>query len=113
MARKNGNGEGSRPRKRPDGRWEARYWSEGRRRSVYGETRKEAAEKLAKAIAAEEEPPATFVPPSITLGEFLAQYGDAVRYTMKRRSSETYLDIARLHLLPAIRNTKLKDLTRE
>jgi hypothetical protein len=117
VARKNGNGEGSRPRKRPDGHWEARYWSEGRRRSAYGGTRKEAAEKLAKAchghICRGREPPTSFVPPSITLSEFLAQYEDAVRYTMKRRSFETYLDIARLHLLPAFRNTKLKDLTRE
>ena len=32
---------------------------------------------------------------------------------MKRRSFETYLDIARLHLLPAFRSTKLKDLRRE
>lgn len=112
VAKKNANGEGSRPRKRPDGRWEVRYWSEGRRRSVYGETRKEVAEKLAKAMAAEEDTPA-FVPTNITVGEFLVQYEDAVRDTMKRRSFETYLDIARLHLLPALRNTKLEDLTRE
>jgi hypothetical protein len=51
VAKENTNGEGSRPRKRPDGRWEARYWSEERRRSVYGETRKEAAENLAKPIS--------------------------------------------------------------
>ncbi len=49
---------------------------------------------------------------NITLGEFLAQYEDAVRDTMKRRSFETYLDIARLHLLPAFGNTKLEDMTR-
>ena len=30
MARRNGNGEGSRPRERADGRWEARYWSQAR-----------------------------------------------------------------------------------
>ncbi len=41
------------------------------------------------------------------------QYEDAVRDTTKRRSFETYLDIARLHLLPTLRNTKLKNLTRE
>jgi integrase len=41
------------------------------------------------------------------------QYDDAVRDTMKRRSLETYRDIARLHLLPAFGNKKLKDLTRE
>jgi hypothetical protein len=32
---------------------------------------------------------------------------------MKRRSLETYRDIARLHLLPAFGGKKLKDLTRE
>jgi integrase len=112
VARKNGNGEGSRPRKRTDGRWEARYWSEGRRRSVYGKTRKEAADKLAKAIAAKEET-TIFVPSNITVGEFLVQYEDAARDTMKRRSFETYLDIARLHLLPSFQDTRLKDLSRE
>lgn len=90
----------------------ARYWSEGRRRSVYGETRKEVAEKLAKAVAVKEDPPA-FVATNITVGEFLVQYEDAVRDTMKRRSFETYLVIARLHLLPTLRNTKPKNLTRE
>lgn len=63
-------------------------------------------------MAAEEDPPA-FVPTNITVGEFLVQYEDAVRDTMKRRSFETYLDIVRLHVLPALRNTKLKDLTRK
>ena len=69
-------------------------------------------QQLAKTLAAEEDS-AVFVPTNITVGGFLVQYEDAVRDTMKRRSFETYLDIARLHLLPALRNTKLKDLTRE
>ena len=51
MTRKRGNGEGSRPRKRPDGRWEARYTvhtSEGpKRKTMYGRTRQEVADKLA------------------------------------------------------------------
>jgi integrase len=113
VARKNGNGEGSRPRERADGRWEARYWAGGKRRSVYGSTRKEAADKLAKAIVNNEEPRTTLTTPNITVREFFAQYDDAVRDTMKRRSLETYRDIARLHLLPAFGNKKLKDLTRE
>lgn len=45
VAKKNGNGEGSRPRQRADGPWEARYCIETpdvlKRRSVYGKTRKE------------------------------------------------------------------------
>ena len=47
MAKKRGNGEGSRPRKRPDGRWEARYTIHTpkgpKRKTVYGRTRQEVA----------------------------------------------------------------------
>ena len=111
MVKKNANGEGSRLRKRPDGRWEARYWSEGKRRSLYGETRKEVAEKLAKAMATIEGSP-PFLPTRMTMGEFFEYYEGVARDTMKRRSFETYLDIVRLHLLPALRNTNLKDLSR-
>src|ERR671920_1745920 len=53
VAKKNANGEGSRPRKRPDGRWEGRYWSEGKRRSIYGKSRKEVADKLADVLSDE------------------------------------------------------------
>jgi hypothetical protein len=82
VAKKNVNDEGSRPRKKPDGRWEARYWTETatgkKRRSVYGGTRKEAAEKLTKAKKAKDETPA-FVPTDIMVGEFFEQYENAVR----------------------------------
>jgi len=100
-------------RARADGRWEARYWVSRKRYSVYGSTRKEAADKLARAIAQGREPRTTSVATSITVREFFAHYDDAVRDTMKRRSLETYRDIARLHLLPAFGAKKLKDLTRE
>jgi hypothetical protein len=70
VARKNGNGEGSRPRKRADGRWEARYWVDtptGRkRRSVYGSSRKECTNNLAEAMSAKEEAPMV-VPTNLTL----------------------------------------------
>ena len=55
MAKKNGNGEGSRPRKRPDGRWEARYWKDGKRKSIYVATRKEVAEKLRYAMSTKDD----------------------------------------------------------
>jgi integrase len=116
VARKNGNGEGSRPRRRPDGRWEARYWAEtptGRKRSsVYGKTRKEVVEKLTEAMTTRDEEHGR-VKTNITLRDFLAQYEEVAKDTMKRRSFETYRDIARLHLLPALGTTKLKDLSRE
>ena len=112
VERKRGNGEGSRPRKRPDGRWEARYWDGQQRRSVYGRTRKEAAAKLVEAMASQDYPPA-FEPSNITVADFLAQYEDVARNTMKRRSFETYYDIAKLHLVPAFGDAKLNDLNRE
>jgi Phage integrase, N-terminal SAM-like domain len=109
VARKNGNGEGSRPRERADGRWEARYWKDGKRRGVYGSTHKGAADKLVEAQANKEEAPTGFEPMNITVREFFGQYDDVARGTMKRRSYETYRDIARLHLLPAFGTMKLKD----
>ncbi|MDP9382989.1 MAG: site-specific integrase, partial [Chloroflexota bacterium] len=109
---KRANGEGGKPRKRPDGRWEARYWKDGKRKSVYGSSRKEVVEKLNKALATKDEPP-KFIPTAITVAEFFEQYTDTVKHTMKRRSFETYHDIARLHLLPAFGKSKLRDLTRE
>ena len=110
--KKRGNGEGSKPRKRPDGRWEARYTdAEGKRRSVYGTTRKEVAGKLADALAHKDEPPA-FKPTNITVGEFLAEYLEAVQHSLKCRSFENSQDVIRLHLIPELGPTKLKDLGR-
>ncbi len=110
--KKRGNGEGGKPRRRPDGRWETRYYVEGKRRSVYGRTRKEVAKKLVDALANKDEP-RPFVPSNLTVREFLTQYQDVAKDTMKRRSFETYRDIARKHLLPAFGSMKLEDLTRE
>ena len=109
---KRGNGEGGKPRKRPDGRWEARYWSNGKRCSVYGASRKEVAGKLIEALAGKDEP-TPFVQTDITVRDFFEQYDDVAQDTMKRRSFETYHSIARTHLLPAFGSTKLKDLHRE
>jgi integrase len=115
VAKKNANGDGSRPRKQPDVRYEVRYWidrPEGRkRRSVYATTTKECPEKLADAKKANE--PIQFVPSNLTVKEFLTQDEDVAKDTMKRRSFETYRDIARKHLLPALGNLKLNEVTRE
>lgn len=111
--RKRGNGEGGKPRKRPDGRWEARYTdANNKRRSVYGSTRKEVAGKLVEALAHKDDAP-VFVPADITVREFFNEYEDVAIDTMKRRSFETYQSIARVHLLPAFGSTKLNALNRE
>src|SRR5919199_1688326 len=113
VARKNANGEGSRLRERADGRWEAHYWVDGKRSSVYGNTRKEAADKSAKALANIDEPSTQFELTNKTVREFFEQYDYVARDTVKRRSYETYRDIARLHLLPAFGTMKIRPLSLE
>jgi hypothetical protein len=63
-------------------------------------------------MAAQEDLP-VHVPSNVTVREFLVQYEDVAKETMKRRGFETYRDIAKKHLLPAFGSLKLKDLTRE
>ena len=115
MAKKNGNGEGS-IRQRKDGRYEARYCIETpdglKRRSVYGKTRKEVAAKLAEAITSKDDIPA-FEPAGMTVREFLAEYQEAIRHTIKRRSFQTTEDIVRLHILPEVGTMRLMDLDRK
>ncbi len=64
VAKRNANGKGSRPRRRPDGRWEAHHWSDGGDAPVSA-------------------------PTDVTVAESLARYEDAATYTMKRRSFGT------------------------
>ncbi len=110
MARKRGNGEGGISR-RKDGRWEGRYTVDtpsGReRRSVYGKTRKEVAERLTRAIATKNGVTHS-AETGVTVPGFLVQYEDAVRDTIKRQSSKTYQDIAR-HLGARQRDTRNYD----
>jgi hypothetical protein len=84
---------------------------DGKRRSVYANTRKEAADKLAKALANKEAP--AFKPTDITVRDFLAEYQEAVRDSLKRRSYENVCDVIRLHLTPEFGYVKLRDLSRE
>ena len=113
MAKKNANGEGSRPRQRADGRWEARYCVDTpdgpKRRSVYGKTCKEVAEKLAN----KGDEPTRVAPSSITVREFFGEYEEAIKDSIKRRSFETSQDVIRLHILPQFGTKKLRDLTRQ
>lgn len=115
MAGKRGNGEGTISR-RKDGRWEGRYHldtPEGRkRRVVYGKTRKEAAERLARAVS-EKDKPQRVVTKDVAFHEFLKQYENVAKLTMKRRSFETYEDIAKLHLLPTFGEMYVRNLRRE
>jgi integrase len=114
MAKKRGNGEGSRPRKRLDGRWEARYTihtSKGpKRKTVYGRTRQEVADKLARALS-DRTQGLTFEAGNLKLGEYLDRWLPDIHSTVRQRTWERYEQIVRVHIKPALGRVKLKDLT--
>src|SRR5919202_1599684 len=114
MTKKRGNGEGSRPRKRPDGRWEARYTvhtSEGpKRKTLYGRTRQEVADKLARALS-DRTQGLTFDAGSLKLSEYLDRWLPNIRDTVRQRTWERYEQIVRVHIKPTLGRIKLKGLT--
>src|ERR687890_351147 len=113
MAKRGGKGEGSITR-RKDGRWEARYIvhtaSGPKRKVIYGKTRAEVAEMLAKAIS-DRFSGLTFDAGSLTLGEFLDRWlSDSVRDTVRQRTYERHEELVRLHIRPSLGRLKLKVL---
>lgn len=111
---KHSNGEGSvRSKPRADGRWEARYTVEidgaWKRRSVFGRTKAEAAQKLRAALSARD---AGNPLPSAkeTVGPFLEAWLAATKTNVRPRTFASYSQIVRDHLLPALRSTPLTRL---
>jgi integrase len=79
------NGEGS-IAKRKDGRWSAAYTMGGKRKYVYGKTRKEAATKLRDAVA--EQDNGNYYP-DIRLEDNMGRWlGDSVRGSVRERIYE-------------------------
>jgi integrase len=114
VSKKRGNGEGGRPRKRPDGRWAARYTIHtpkgSQRKTVYGRTRQEVADKLARALS-DRAQGLTFEAGSLKLGEYLDRWLPDIRDTVRQRTWERYEQIVRVHIKPVLGRVKLKDLT--
>jgi integrase len=114
--RKRGNGEGTISR-RKDGTFFARYWVETpagpKRKSIYGrvgESRKELAKRLAKAIA-DRDKGVVFDDQGLTVRVYLDRWlTDAVRGTV--RESTFYRDKCLVdgHLKPSLGRMKLKNL---
>jgi integrase len=114
MAKKRGNGEGSRPRKRPDGRWETRYTvhtSNGpKRKTLYGRTRQEVADKLARALS-DRAQGLTFDAGSSKVDAYFDRWLLDIRDTIRQRTWERYEQIARVHIKPALGRISLKALS--
>jgi integrase len=109
MARR-GQNEGS-IRHRADGRWEARLTlADGRRKSVFGKTRQEAAKKLLDVQKAQADG-LPVVSERQTVGAFLIQWLDTVRPTLRPRTWERYSQVVNLHIVPALGKEPLVKLT--
>jgi integrase len=114
VSKKRGNGEGS-ITKRKDGRWMARYTVHTvkgpKRRTVYGKTRKEAADKLAKVlsdciegIVCDDE--------NMTVGEYLDRWlKGSVRGSVRQSTYDRDASLVSNHLRPALGRIKLKKLS--
>ena len=106
MGRRN-NGEGS-IQKRKDGRWCGRYSVDGKRKDVYGKTRKEAAEKLFREISESKSGFAFDFDGKILLKDHLNDWlENSVRASVGIRTYERREEITRLHLNPVLGYTKL------
>jgi integrase len=111
---KRGNGEGSITR-RKDGRYMARYTVQTvkgpKRKAIYGRTRAEVAEKLARAIA-EREGGVAFDAGKLTLSEYLERWLDgSVKNSVKVRTYETYVARKRNYIDPYLGPVKLDKVT--
>ncbi len=114
MAKKRGNGEGTIYR-RPDGRWctQITVYVNGRRKrqTLYGRTRKEVAEKLAKATA-DRDGGMVYETGKLTVGVYLDRWlRDSVKGTVKETTHANYSYITRAHISPALGRVMLKSLT--
>ena len=109
--RRNYHGEGS-IRQRSDGKYEARYYNaDGKRRSLYATTEKDAKEKLRDAQAAVKRGEAQ-ANLRMTVGTYLTEWLETVAAPRIRpRTLESYRQIVTGHLIPAMGNKKLAKLT--
>lgn len=97
-------------RQRPDGRWEARYTVEGKRKSVYGETQREVRQKLT-AIQADIDNGIYQAPTKLTLSAWLDTWQKDYLGDVKPRTVDSYKNTVRLHILPAIGKVKIQSLS--
>lgn len=97
---------------RSDGRWVARVVQDGgKRKTYYGKTRKEAADKLKAGQRAKEDGLSLDVG-TMTLEQFLKKWLTAsVRPSVKTKTYEGYESIVRVRVIPNIGTRKLAKLT--
>ena len=102
-------GEGS-VTKRKDGRWQARYTANGKRRYIYGRTKSEVARRLNEALH-DASRGLVYDDRGTTVRQHVGDWLDASKSSVRARTWERYEQICRNHILPEIGHLKLKNLT--
>ena len=106
---KRGSGEGT-YRKRPDGRWEARLYIQGKQRSFYAKTLRECQQKFnAAQRAAEQGLP--IADERLTVAKFLDDWLESAQSSLRPSTLRSYQDIVRLHIKPELGKVKLAKLS--
>ena len=115
MPSRRGHGEGSIYRRASDGRWCAGVdlgWVGGKRKRkmLYGKTRKEVAEKL-KVTLREQQQGLPVATERQTVAQFIDCWlADVVKGSVRERTYESYTQLARLYVLPALGKYQLAKL---
>lgn len=110
---KRGNGEGTIYKDKKNNRWIAQATIDGKRKSFYGKTRKEANEKLTKALS-EVQRNVYIEPSKMKLSEWLDEWFNTYKKpSLKPKTLESYKGLIDLYIKPEIGNIILKDLRPE
>jgi len=109
--KRRGHGEGS-IKQRPDGRWEARIsLPAGKRKSLYGKTRREVQDKLRAALR-DVDAGLDLTAGRQTVGQFLDRWlADSVKPSVRPSTFQSYAGHVRNHLKPSIGYHPLAKLT--
>ncbi len=106
---KRGHGEGSITQRADDNRWMARLMVDGRRKTVYGATRKEVQDKLDR-LKREMTQGLSALDERQTVGQYLATWHETIRSRIAPSSHQRYGDYIK-HLTTHIGQIKLVRLT--
>lgn len=114
--KKRGNGEGSIYRK-ADGRWVTQYTAETaqgtKRKTLYGKTRREVAEKLRATLSEKDAGSFAEYDSKITVEEYLESYLADIEGRVRPKTFRRYQDLFNCHLLPALGDGRLRTLAPE
>ena len=116
MGTRRGHGEGSIYQRKSDGKWVSSVdlgYVDGKRKrkTIYGKTRREVAEKLKVALRDQQQGLPVAVERQ-SVGQFLDRWlDDVVKPTVRPKTFATYAQIVRLYLKPALGRHQLAALT--